>query len=277
MTVKCENCGTSFFVLNSLAGKRVKCRRCGQGVFVGDSSLAAASPVSQSEALRESSVRKDNIGAEVNPGVEQSSVEEKRDVEKKIGEERGNAEKNEEDGRRAADEGTNEAKHVDEQRGAGENGMRQVTGMPPCHFCVKCGKPLEASARFCVFCGHENRFYVPVNAMDRLSADQLKEKSNWGHVYLVLVALVVIGFLGMIVLLCCLQLGAALDCLGSMRGHRQYSPLQIQECSLDEEDPFCKEDPFHEDKYRRSYKDKSRSQWRQYEELRSRDPFRIMP
>ena len=35
MTIKCESCGTSFFVPNTLAGKRVKCRKCGQAVAVG--------------------------------------------------------------------------------------------------------------------------------------------------------------------------------------------------------------------------------------------------
>ena len=36
MTVKCESCGASFFVPNTLAGKRVKCKKCGQGVLVGN-------------------------------------------------------------------------------------------------------------------------------------------------------------------------------------------------------------------------------------------------
>ena len=41
MTIKCESCGTSFFVPNTLAGKRVKCRKCGQAVAVGTPPPAA--------------------------------------------------------------------------------------------------------------------------------------------------------------------------------------------------------------------------------------------
>ena len=42
MTVKCDSCGASFFVPNTLMGKRVKCRKCGQAVPVGAPTAAAA-------------------------------------------------------------------------------------------------------------------------------------------------------------------------------------------------------------------------------------------
>ena len=51
MTIKCESCGTSFFVPNTLAGKRVKCRKCGQAVAVGaPPPPAAAKPLFKPKA-----------------------------------------------------------------------------------------------------------------------------------------------------------------------------------------------------------------------------------